>query len=138
MITESKALEVLEEELPEIKYEVDKFHGNVYKAFQLFASYTKKYAETGNIRKLKSCFILADKFLKRGNNAVKTVTQNVYINSVSSLIELLSPFQKQVRKLLPESLKKACQSHLADLYYHNDSRAEDCLFENDIIEFQNM
>ena len=40
-------------------------------------TYTKKCAEAGNINQLKSCFHMAKRFLKKGNNAVESAMGNI-------------------------------------------------------------
>ena len=137
MITEIEVPLVLGEELPEIKIELKRNNDNISNIFNCFYNYTKKCAEAGNINKLKSCFLLAEKFLKKGNNAVRSAVENFYINAVSTLIEIVSPVQKLVKKILPENLKKACLKHNTDLHSHNDWKDENCLFQVELIELQN-
>jgi hypothetical protein len=137
MITEIEVPLVLGEELPEIKIELKRNNDNISNIFNCFYNYTKKCAEAGNINKLKSCFLLAEKFLKKGNNAVRSAVENFYINAVSTLIEIVSPVQKLVKKILPENLKKACLKHIDDLCSYNDCKDENCLFQIDPIELQN-
>ena len=108
-ITENEMVEILLEKFPEINSELGKTNGteNIYKTLQCFANYTKGCAKTGNINKLKLCFIIADKLISKGNNKVKLAVKNVYLISVSSLIEMVSPIQEKVKKMLPENLKNA-------------------------------
>ena len=132
MITEKEVPDFLEDELPEIKIELEKNNKNIFNLLHVFTSYTKKCAEIGNINKLKSCFVIANKLLREGNNAVKSAVENVYVFSVSSLIEIASPIQKQVQKILPENLKNAYLNHITDLNSLNDWKDENCLFQIDI------
>ena len=129
MITEEEVPLVLEEELPEIKIELKKNNDNISNIFHCFYNYTKKCAEAGNINKLRSCFLIAENFLRKGNNAVKSAVENFYVNAVSSLLEIVSPVQKLVRKILPENLKKTCLKHINDLCSFNDWKDENCLFQ---------
>ena len=62
--------------------------------------------------------------------------ENVFINSVSSLIEIIAPIQ-EIKKILPVKLRKACSNHADDLYSHNNDRKdENCFFQNETIELQ--
>ena len=135
-ITEKEVPLILEEELPDITSELEKNSENILRIFNCFTNYTKKCAEKGNINKLKKCFKIADKFLKQGNNIVKSALENIFIFSVSSFIEIVSPVQEQVKKILPEKLKNACLKHYDYLSFHNDFKDENCLFQNEIIELQ--
>lgn len=137
MITEKEVPLVLGEELLEIKNELNKNRDNISRVFHCFYDYTKRCAETGNINKLKSCFHLAEKFLKTDNKTVKSVEENIFINTVSSFFEIASPFQKLVNKILPENLKKVCQKHIDGLYSYNDCKDENCLFQVETTELQN-
>jgi hypothetical protein len=137
MITEKEVPYVLGEELPEIKIELKKNNDNISKVFHCFYNYTKRCAEAGNINKLKSCFHIAERLLRKGNNAVRSAVENFYINAVSTLIDIVSPVQKLVQKILPESLKKACLKRIADLYSYNEWKDENCLFQAEPIELQN-
>ena len=135
-ITEKEVQVIIEEELPDIIFKVGEDSGNILSVFNCFTNYTRKCAENGNFKKLRACFKIADKFLKTGNNTVKTAVENIFIFSVSSLIEIVSPIQKQVKKILPINLKESCLKHMDDLCSHSDCKDENCLFQNEIIGLQ--
>ncbi len=134
MITEEEVPYILEKELPEINLEISggKNKKNIFEIMQSFAGYTKRCAEIGNIDKLKSCFNIAAKLLRKGNIAVKSAVEKVYVFSVSSLIEIVSPIHELIKKMLPVNLKKDCLKHLADVISYNDRKDENCLFPNEI------
>jgi len=108
MITENEVLLLISAELPEINEKPAKVGNNynIYKVLQGFSAYTKQCAEARNIQKLKSCFALADKLLNTGNKTVVSAVENVYVYSVSSIIEMVSPIGEQVRKMLPGSIRR--------------------------------
>jgi hypothetical protein len=118
MITEDEVPDILEKELPEMNLELESTPGgiNIYKALQAFACYTKRCAELGNINKLNFCFTIADKLIIKGNNEVISAMKNVYIFSVSSLIELASPIQKQIQSMFPENLKNAYRRQIIECF----------------------
>ena len=113
-ITENELLGILRKELPEINSELKRIIGaeNIYKTLKGFANYTKRCAKTGNIEKLKLCFTVADKLISKGNDKVKSGVRNVYLISVSSLLEIASPIQDQVNKMLPKNLRAAYQKQI--------------------------
>lgn len=117
MITENEVSDVIGEEFPEINNELRKtVRSNIYKVLIVFVNYTKKCADAGNINKLKSCFLIADKLITKGNNAVKSAVENVYVFSISPIIEVVSPFQDQINKIFPENLKNAYQKQIMTNY----------------------
>ena len=133
MISEKEVPNILENELPEITSEIKESKRNIFRVLNSFTNYTKKCAEIGNIDKLKLCFSIADKFLKEGNNVVKSAVENVYVFSVSSLFDIVSHRQEQVKNILPESLKIAYLKHVTELYALADWKDEN--FTNDNIDY---
>ncbi len=109
MITENEVPDILGEELPELNFDLEKVSagGNIYNVLQSFANYTKSCANMGNTKKLRSCFNIAEKLISKGNIIVKSAMENVYVFSVSSILEKVSPIQEQVKKMFPENLKYA-------------------------------
>jgi len=107
MITENQVPDILGEELPEINNELEKLPNlnNVYKTMQCFAEFTKRLANKKNLTAVKNCFNLAERMLEQGNNTVKNAVENIYVFSLSALIDMVSPIQEQVKKMLPENIK---------------------------------
>lgn len=118
VITENEVPDILGEDLPEINFELEKVsaRANIYNVLQSFAAYTNRCADLGNIKKLRSCFVTAEKLMSKGNNLVKSAMENVYVFSVSSLLELVSPIQEQVKKMFPDNLKKAYTKQIVASY----------------------
>jgi len=137
MITETEVPTVLAEKIPELKNELEKNKFNIFKVLNCFKSYTIKCAESGKINKLRSCFVIAEKLLRKGNDGVKSAMENVYLDFLSSLIEIVSPIQEPVKKMLSATLKKACLKHIAAQTYYNDWKDENCLYQNERIKMQN-
>jgi len=77
MITENEVPTVLAEKIPEMKNELEKNKFNIFKVFNCFKSYTIKCAELGKISKLRSCFVIAEKLLRKGNEGVKSAMEYV-------------------------------------------------------------
>ncbi len=110
-ISEHEILDILGDELPGINCELEKIAGgsNVRRMMVCFAGYTRQCAEKGNINTLATCFSIAETLLNKGNHVVKSAVENVYLFSVSSILEIASPFQKQIQQLIPLGLKDSCQ-----------------------------
>ncbi len=117
-ISEHEILDILGDGLPGINCELEKIAGgsNVKRMMVCFAGYTRQCAEKGNINTLSTCFSIAETLLNKGNYAVKTAVENVYLFSVSSILEITSPFQKQIQHILPTALKNTCQKLM--ISYH--------------------
>jgi hypothetical protein len=118
IISENEVSDILGEELPELNFDLEKVSagGNIYNVLLSFANYTKNCANVGNTKKLSSCFKVAEKLLNKGNNIVKSAMENVYVFSVSSLLEIVSPIQEQVKKMFPENLKIAYTKQIIACY----------------------
>jgi hypothetical protein len=108
MINETEVLEVLGNELPDINPALEKTEdvNNIYKATQCFAGFTKSLVNKGDFKEVKHCFHVAESLLKHGNSTVINAIENVYICSLSSVLDLTSPVSLKVKSLLTDSLMK--------------------------------
>lgn len=108
MIKETEVLEVLGNELPDINPVLEKTEdvNNIYKAMQCFAGFTKSLVSKGDFKEVKHCFHVAENLLKHGNSTVINAIENVYICSLSSILDLTNPVSLKVKSLLTDSLKK--------------------------------
>jgi hypothetical protein len=136
MITELQVGEILSREFPELNRVFLKNEKDTFKLMQSFTTFTRCCALSGNIRKLKSCFRIAEKFLRNGNKTVRSAVEYCYVYSVSSLLEVYSPVQGLIRKLLPLTLKKDCLKHISDINSINDLKDESCLFREEILNYK--
>ncbi len=107
-IRESEVLEVLGNELPDINPVLEKTEdvNNIYKAMQCFANFTKSLVHKGDFKEVKHCFHVAESLLKHGNSTVITAIENVYVYSLSSILDLTGPVSLKVKSLLTDSLRK--------------------------------
>ncbi len=110
-ISENEISDILGDGLPEINRELEKIAGahHIGKTMLCFARYTLKCMETGNLNMLNACFNIAETLLSKGNQAVKTAVENVYVFSVSSVLEMASPWQTQIKYIIPTTLKNTFQ-----------------------------
>ena len=70
---------------------------------QKFADLTQTMILKGNISRVKKCFSIAENLFINGNKETKTAISNVYLYSVSGMLELK---HFNTEKLLPCNLKK--------------------------------
>lgn len=70
---------------------------------QKFADLTQTMLLRGNISRAKKCFAIAENLFINGNKETRTAISNVYLYSVSGILELQ---HFNTEKLLPYTLKK--------------------------------
>ncbi|MBE9462258.1 hypothetical protein ACFP1I_13545 [Dyadobacter subterraneus] len=75
----------------------------IYKQMQKFADLTQTMISRGNISRAKKCFAIAENLFIHGNKETKTAISNVYLYSVSGMLELK---HFNTENLLPNNLKK--------------------------------
>jgi hypothetical protein len=102
MIKETEVLNVLGEEIPHMNPELEKLAGtgNVYKCIQCFADFTKELLITGNLKAAKTCFRVAEKMMEEGNTAVRNAMENVFVFSVTVMVDVSSPFNAAIKSLM--------------------------------------
>jgi hypothetical protein len=116
-ITENDVRDILGTEIPEINDELHSMPcSNAYNSLEYLAKFTRECAVTGNMVKLKDCFWVAETLLSKGNSFVKSAVENVYVFSISSLIEITSPIQNQITKMLTSNLKISWQKQTMAKY----------------------
>jgi hypothetical protein len=108
MIKETEVLDVLGNELPGMNPILEKTEdvNNIYKTIQCFANFTKSLVSKGDFKEVKHCFQVAENLLKNGNNTVINAIENVYVYSLSSILDLTTPLSLKVKSLLTDSLMK--------------------------------
>jgi hypothetical protein len=108
MIRESEVLDLLGNTIPDINPELEKLAnaGNVYKTIQCFADFTRNLVGSGNLQAVKHCINLAEKMLDDGNNAVKNAIENVFLHTLSPVLDLGDSAGVSIKKMLKGSLRK--------------------------------
>lgn len=107
-IEESEVLEILGNEFPAINSDLEKIPNvvNVYKSIKCFADFTKQLVSKGNLKEVKHCFNIAEKMLCQGNNTVKNAIENVYIFSLSSVLDFTSPLSMKIKGIMNDALRR--------------------------------
>jgi hypothetical protein len=110
MIREQQVIDILGNELPEINQDLEKLaqRGNVYKAMQCFADFTRNAFLNGDIKLTKFCLNLAEKMLEDGNSVVKNAIGTVYVFSLSAMMDA----KKELKNLLPNGLQQEYRHQL--------------------------
>jgi len=137
MIKEIQVHQILLKEFPDITIALNKNNENIFKLMQSFTNYTRNFVLKGKIDRLRACFRVAENFLRYGNKTVRSAVENCYVYSVASLLEVYTPVQSLLWKILPMTLKKDCLKHISDINAHNDLKDENCLFDEEICNYKN-
>ena len=105
-IKENQVLDLLGNELPELNSELEKLPDpqNIYVSVKCFAEFTMSLIKSGKLLEVKGCFNLAERLLMEGNKSVKNAIENVYVYSVSSLIDFSSPLSNKIKAIMNKGL----------------------------------
>ena len=106
VILENQILDVLGNELPEINPELEKLPDarSVYVSIKCFAEFTKQLIKTGRLNEVKHCFNIAEKLLLEGNKTVKNAIENVYVFSMSSILDFANPISHKIKGMMNKAL----------------------------------
>lgn len=88
---------------------------NLYKLMQRFADLTKTFIIQGNIKKAEKCLHIANALLTSGNIIIVNAVANVYVYSLSSLLDRRDENCQQIMALLPFSLRKEYENQVNSL-----------------------
>jgi hypothetical protein len=90
---------------------------NVYSTVRLLSDYTHDNIATQNFKNVKKCFVIAEKLYNKGNEAVKTAIENVYVYSFSHMLFIDEARKRILLGLIPITLytlyvKQMLNSHI--------------------------
>lgn len=105
-IVENQFLDILGNELPEINPELEKLPDprNIYVSVKCFAEFTKQLIKKGNLSEVKHCFNVVEKMLLEGNKTVKNAIENVYLFSMSSILDFANPLSHKIKGMMNKAL----------------------------------
>lgn len=105
-IKENQIFDLLGNELPEINPELEKlpYPRNIYVSVKCFAEFTKQLIKIGNLSEVKHCFNVAEKMLLEGNKPVKNAIENIYIFSISSILDFAGPLSNKIKGMMNKAL----------------------------------
>lgn len=105
MINQFEIPMFLEESLPEMSSDLSpKDKKDAYSLIKALAAFTFKNVKAHNYQVAKRCFMIADKFHRKGNTVVKSAIQNVFIYSFSRMFQSTEEDKKQLLRIIPVTL----------------------------------
>jgi hypothetical protein len=110
MMNQFEVSACLADKLPEIKPSLKNSFDtlNVYKSIQCLVNFTKEKFIQHDIQAVKKCLSAAEYIYAKGNRLVKNAIENVFVYSLSSLLNLGNKEERQqVRSFMPLHLYTA-------------------------------
>jgi hypothetical protein len=99
MIKETQVCDVITNEIPQMAIDLSMIKDNdsVCKTIACFADYTKDLIREHNVNEAIHCFRTANNLMKEGTAAVQNSIVNVYVSSISRLVECSQTVEEIVR-----------------------------------------
>lgn len=88
---------------------------NLYTLMQRFADLTKKLIIQGNINKVERCLRIANSLLTSGNIIIVNAVANVYVYSLSTVLDRRDENCMKVMAVLPFALRKEYEHQVNSL-----------------------
>lgn len=85
---------------------------NLYKVMQRFANITKGFIVQGQVKRAEKCLRIADLLFKTGNIIIKNAVANVFVYSLSSMLDRRDACGKVLLDILPFSLRKEYENQV--------------------------
>lgn len=79
---------------------------NLYKVMQRFADMTVNFILNGQLNRAAKCLQIADKLFRSGNIIIKNAIANVFVYSLSRVLDKQDERSHEVFAILPFSLKR--------------------------------
>lgn len=99
MIQDNQVHEVIKSEIPKMAIDLSmlKDADSVCQAIACFADYTKELIRDHNVDETLVCFNTANELLRDGSTAVRNGIINIYVGSVSRIVECTQTVEDNVR-----------------------------------------
>ncbi|PZR22389.1 MAG: hypothetical protein DI535_26255 [Citrobacter freundii] len=106
MISQFEVSGLLRREIPSLAshYCPSKPSMEVYAFMNYFSDYTKEAVEHHEMGMARKCFLLADKLFRNGDRMVRTLIENVFVYSFSSMLNCEQEERASIRTLIPVGL----------------------------------
>ena len=118
MIKDTQVCEVITNDIPKMAIDLSmlKDPNSVCQAIACFADYTKDLIREHNIDETLQCFGTAHDLLVQGSASVKNTVINIYVSSLSRLVECTQTVEDNVRMQFLELFGK---EYFGLIYAHN-------------------
>lgn len=106
MITQYEVSGLLCREIPSLanRYCPNRASLEVYAFMNYFSDYTKEAVTHHELSTARKCFLLADKLLRNGDRLVRSLIENVFVYSFSSMLNCEEKERAFIKALIPVSL----------------------------------
>lgn len=107
MLSEYNSVQMIQSEFPALAYQIKPDTGikQLFKAVQNLADYTKEQLREDNRFEIEHCFKVAHEISEQGSNISKLAIENVFVYSVSHLLEMSFSVSQEARKLFLKHFK---------------------------------
>jgi hypothetical protein len=108
MIRECEVKYRISNELPALAIELSyiRDENDIYKAIECLTTHTSSLIREDRVNEVEQCFEMAYELLHEGNRLVQLAIENIFIFSVSHLLEVSLSVAQPVRKLFLENFRK--------------------------------
>jgi hypothetical protein len=116
MIEETEVKYVISEAVPELAIDLSmiKVDNDLYKSVECLTDYTKEVIRSERLNEVRQSFLTAYELLQQGSFVVKLAIINIYVNSVSRIVE--STMSEQ--SIRTEFMKKFGKEYNEIIYTH--------------------
>ena len=106
MMTPLEASAHIGSQLPQLRKELQQQKKNdLYHSIQTLTDYTRRMAIEHNFGMVEKCMLLVEQLYKKGNALVKNAVENVFIFSLSSIINFCNIIEwKIIQSYMPSCL----------------------------------
>lgn len=118
MIKDSQVRDVITTEIPRMAVDLSmlKDDSSLCKAIACFADYTRDAIQDHDIDEAIACFDTAYELLRDGSATVQNTVINIYVNSVSRLVECTQTVEDNIRMRF---LRLFGEEYFSMIYAHN-------------------
>ncbi len=101
MLTEYNSVQMIQNEFPALAYQLkqDSSIRQLFKAVHNLADYTKEQLLENNQLEIEHCYLVAKHISEQGTNLSKLAIENIFIYSVSHLLEVSLAVSGEARSL---------------------------------------
>jgi hypothetical protein len=108
MLRECEIKYLISQDVPALSVELSyiKDENDVYKIIECLTGYTKTLIREDRVNEVEQCFETAYELLHQGNRLIQLAMENIFIYSVSHLLEVSLCAAQPVRKLFLKNFSK--------------------------------